>query len=854
MIGMIVLAPQWWRWNLGKLIRSALGFSDQDLLTCLRTLHYVLSLSARMPVTFQSSMETVWRDWIFPVCSAMVLDVLLPKHSIFNSLLLIFTCFPAPAFIQALFWMFAGYVDILYLDDEYRRSFLRFSAFMGAIFARRMLLPFWRFPKMLISYVWKYATVFSTFCLCFGTSWLFASAVRRRRIKDLWSWIGLWAILGPTNLVYGFTVIIALVLRTIEAGIRTITSVLSLSQPSFSYSSAAEFDPRSQIRLLKLHRKIPFLELSGELVSHTIQDAPPYHAISYVWNYGPQDIRTITLSGMRLEIKSNVHDILTRCSSFFLPRLIWIDSICIDQASDSEKTLQVRTMREIYGTAAHVLVCLGEGPAFLAFTLLQELKWVRDVYGEAEVPAYVSLLFERQRIDMYLRARVRALQNLLQHPWFNRVWVIQEVVVARQVTIYYGRHSFDWLEFYNLLRIISGPVFCFLCQSGSAPGLQEMAPSYIGNLSMSFIVAYRIEYQYLEPQRICHLLRVFGVRDSTYPLDKVFALIGMAKYYSTDLKQLVDYDQEKGVVLHTLANFLLDNGEALEVLDMAGIGWRGHDPSLPSWAVDWTWKRAGMPLDSTFASSMLRYNATLGKRASVVRGNSRQEMVVKGQLVDYIHSLVPIIDAGATTSPPFDNIIEAQMSYHNEALNLAQRDVKDPYPYLENQPLEEAVWRTIIGDKTNSERPAPALYGRSLRTAFQHIQDMMQISSLYAPNMMFTSSAMENLRTEWGAGKLLELPKSLEDFQSIDLLYDSGKFSSPHVFCTTKKGYMCMVPPMSKVGDSICLIYGVWVPFVLRASVEDPKRYQLVGDSYVHGIMDGEALELSYPDDDFTLV
>ena len=57
----------------------------------------------------------------------------------------------------------------------------------------------------------------------------------------------------------------------------------------------------------------------------------------------------------------------------------------------------------------------------------------------------------------------------------------------------------------------------------------------------------------------------------------------------------------------------------------------------------------------------------------------------------------------------------------------------------------------------------------------------------------------------------------------------------------TRKGFVGLVPGDAAEGDVICVFIGVKVPFVLR---EDEDGYQLLGDCYVHGIMEGEALEM----------
>ena len=63
-------------------------------------------------------------------------------------------------------------------------------------------------------------------------------------------------------------------------------------------------------------------------------------------------------------------------------------------------------------------------------------------------------------------------------------------------------------------------------------------------------------------------------------------------------------------------------------------------------------------------------------------------------------------------------------------------------------------------------------------------------------------------------------------------------------FCTTERGYAGFVPYDALPGDSIVLIDGAAVPFVVRADGEGETADQavLVGECYIHGIMHSEAL------------
>ena len=62
-------------------------------------------------------------------------------------------------------------------------------------------------------------------------------------------------------------------------------------------------------------------------------------------------------------------------------------------------------------------------------------------------------------------------------------------------------------------------------------------------------------------------------------------------------------------------------------------------------------------------------------------------------------------------------------------------------------------------------------------------------------------------------------------------------------FCITERGYLGMVAAPMRVGDRICIFEGCRMPFVLRPAKGD-RGYVLLGDCYVHGLMDGEAIEL----------
>ncbi|KAH8885913.1 hypothetical protein GQ53DRAFT_626498, partial [Thozetella sp. PMI_491] len=64
-------------------------------------------------------------------------------------------------------------------------------------------------------------------------------------------------------------------------------------------------------------------------------------------------------------------------------------------------------------------------------------------------------------------------------------------------------------------------------------------------------------------------------------------------------------------------------------------------------------------------------------------------------------------------------------------------------------------------------------------------------------------------------------------------------------FFVTENGYIGIGPAGMRPGDEAWSLIGGHVPFILRRSTQDGVKsvyesYQLVGESYVHGVMDGE--------------
>jgi hypothetical protein len=59
-------------------------------------------------------------------------------------------------------------------------------------------------------------------------------------------------------------------------------------------------------------------------------------------------------------------------------------------------------------------------------------------------------------------------------------------------------------------------------------------------------------------------------------------------------------------------------------------------------------------------------------------------------------------------------------------------------------------------------------------------------------------------------------------------------------FYSTSKGLYGLGPPVTSIGDIVCVFLGGKTPFLIRAS---EKYYEIVSETYVQGLMSGEAVD-----------
>lgn len=254
---------------------------------------------------------------------------------------------------------------------------------------------------------------------------------------------------------------------------------------------------RGHIRVLRLLPGRPGDPLRCELETVELTTAR-YEALSYVWGNPTMD-RKIQTTGQHLWITRNLYHALSYLRHETNARILWVDALCINQIDYDECQQQVSQMRDIYHLASHVVVWLGIAPFGL-----------RKVFENARQNAPLT----HQHYGT-----IRVVAQLLRTSYWMRVWVVQELIVAREVVVQCSEHKLDWERFCRLAdSAIASPLF---------PSKRTFAR----------------EYQALEKERremqlgkfqgnLLQLLYDSRRKQATKERDKIFAFLGLSNLVS----------------------------------------------------------------------------------------------------------------------------------------------------------------------------------------------------------------------------------------------------------------------------------------------------------------------------------
>jgi Heterokaryon incompatibility protein (HET) len=603
---------------------------------------------------------------------------------------------------------------------------------------------------------------------------------------------------------------------------------------AFSYSTVPLNDPSKRtIRIIEL---LPKLDDQIQCNLHTVSldDSPYYEALSYRWG-DPIFSHPIICNGCILNITTSLHGALQRLRHPSLSRWLWADAICINQSAEAleERDAQVRIMRDIYENAQQVNIWLGEAEnnSYHAVYIIKQLArhrstlegWGRQDYWTKEQLQQVELHFGN-----YIDKEWAAIQPFFDRPWFRRIWTVQEVAAARYAVIFCGPEEIPWTEMVSGLEVGVSTRLLHSKRALNPDTLDFFDPAHAAQLSHSQGLQRSSKYSGYNFDSLLSYLLWFRRREATNPLDKVFALLGLVKDDALAAIISPHYVMTVKGLYTMLTQQSLERAGNLDVLS-APRGTPKVSFHLPSWVVDWN--DSSTSTMSLVGQSRFKYSATGSSRASIKFSHNNQVLDLKGRVVDTISCIASVLQKShAFYSPPMESWSSTIRQFSSTLDNLS---------YNQKGLIE---WEMLALDKSST------IYhtGELMADVFHQ--------TLYAglPPEYNMKADYEDWRGNALPGNL---PKHVDSTKHpwlfkgavwLQVFQDAAGKSEQRQYTTmaygrrlgkTSNGYLALLPADTRVGDSVVLCEGGQTPLILRSN---GSAFELVGDSYVHGMMNGE--------------
>jgi hypothetical protein len=610
------------------------------------------------------------------------------------------------------------------------------------------------------------------------------------------------------------------------------------SREQFQYQRLRYTDSIRLVRILSISPRV-----ECEIKTARLSDLPRYQALSYCWGKVGQRA-DITCNVTTLNVSANLWKGLRQLYRYKDPAIptdtkwFWIDQICINQKDGVERTQQVRMMRTIYQQSLKTVIWLSlsdkvaEPAASVIADTWSYLEKKQNQRSQAAPRAVDGRVAGNRSTGYGLPPnndkRWLDLTKLLEHPWFERGWILQEIAMSRiSPVILCGSQYLKWSHFQRVVQWLREDRHIF-----SSPRTHLV--DSISTVRQTDRWDDSTKAAVWDLQALLYLTRDFRTTDSR---DKVFALLGLLRETrdsSNWPKELApDYNRSVQSLYTDVTRYCIHQNKSLSILCRVDSGIRpnhsGSDQDFPSWVPRWD-------LPTTTANSISTY-CVLETKAGWKTMEECFNDASKGHPINIGQSL--------------PNVLRIQGRRIN--------DVKLCLPVASAEAMLPQLLQTLPGMLDICKTHLPQFSPEELHTAFlqvtttgQSSEDDIAINDSLHHYSNFLSNMVESdmcelpyrlrtgLRTTLNIASLLPLTK--DDLKHPDPKPFSsilGRMMHRRLFITVF-GHLGLGPAGMMSGDVVVLLFGGNVPYVLRP-VEN-ERWRFVGECYVHGIMQGEAL------------
>lgn len=407
------------------------------------------------------------------------------------------------------------------------------------------------------------------------------------------------------------------------------------------------------------------------------------------------------------------------------------------------------------------------------------------------------------------------------------MWTFQEIALSKKAQILCGANSASWQQFiagYSTILFSDNALL-----AGQESHLRDTNQILLQTLIQANLWINKNESAQDLPStgspddkqsltlNLLSLVRTLRKNGASNPRDKIYGLLGIANDLDDQLP-VISYKDHFMLTYAAFARWFINRHRDLAVLKLVNIGVPAPEP-LPSWIPDFRTVNYMNNLRTEEGSGLLPhgpdrlYGAT-GSSVAQVEPGTTLELQLSGVCIGTITSL----------SDPAGNLI-GNVAIGPRVLDggqwpqMAQQCAVDGVYPPTREPIQQAYERLRVGDEILDEQNVPYSWPRRSKLA-------LPIPAVGSAT--YLSSGDGRVHAERG-----------------DISRQITKHTTRQRFYITDTGYMGLAHRSCLKGDKVYLLMGGDMPFVLRhlQGVEGrQKTFQFKGESYVHGVMDGEHL------------
>ncbi|GIZ41578.1 hypothetical protein CKM354_000487700 [Cercospora kikuchii] len=459
---------------------------------------------------------------------------------------------------------------------------------------------------------------------------------------------------------------------------------------------------------------------------------------------------------------------------------------------------------------------------------------------------------------------IAALYALFERPWFSRIWIVQEAGVSSKILVQCGSHQIDWWAF----------SFGFLITQ-KLKRVARLGPKSHRNLVVmsrtrsSIHVGNSMKHMMNKPDpdlSITSLLSTYRGYEATDPRDKVFALLGIA---SSSEGLVPDYTKSCEAVYRDVAATLLQRSSHLELLASCHATPERNE-SKPSWVPDWSdltrkpYKLAG---NQNFESSEVSTEPLRIFKASAETTTTSSRLKIEDNklhlqgyitekisavssilLIDQQDLLMPVEFSKLTDGQDFTSMIKSITRFFS-VLKTFPTVIEDWKDFADIHNPTSFSPSTSASNEDNF-----TIFARTLWTDLKDPETCVSDCKEWLEKLKGIHNLMQKLpsfdNVEPDEENFMALIFAMVpvmqglDPNEMKLLHELGCVHTlDRRLARTESGKLCLAPATTEVGDDVALLHGGRTPYILRAVAGEEEGYVLVGETYVHGMMYGEAWE-----------